>query len=397
MERETDLIHANFFFVDGIGLSDPMMSTKTQLKKIEALHNCVRNCKTYFETPSEQVLKIPTGDGMCLGFLQGIDRPIRLAMEMQEKLEKYNKGKIPSEIIQVRIGIHSGNCFTFTDIDGNQNVWGPGIIIAKRIMDLGETGHILLSRRITEDLFELSDEYSSFIKPIGDYELKHNISLLVYSAYGEDFGNPYTPQSGLVQHSRLKEENSRLQNTTMYQHVIARLDVIDDDSMLIHHKRTYQIKNLTDDPIKYVLHGIATDVEKKSINDLNLRTFDDSGKQMRISSINLDKPFCKEFSTEFETPITKDDSNRRYTLEYDVEEPERFFENAFQVNCKRFDLEFSFKNNSKIMPVLFEVNQETEQKRESQARKNIAEYDGHVKITWTFEDMVKGRAIRLEW
>ena len=34
----TKLIHANFFFVDIVGLSDPTMSTKTQIKKINVLN-----------------------------------------------------------------------------------------------------------------------------------------------------------------------------------------------------------------------------------------------------------------------------------------------------------------------------------------------------------------------
>ena len=250
---------------------------RPQLKKIEALHECVKNCLVYENTDKKQIIKIPTGDGMCLGFLQGIDKPIKLAMELQKKLEQYNKGKIPSEIIQTRIGLHSGNCFTFTDIDGNQNVWGPGIVIAKRIMDIGDASHILLSRRISEDLKELSDEYNFYINPIGDYELKHNIPMLVYSAYGTGFGNSKTPKTGQIQQSKINDEAIKLQNTTMYHRVNVSLSVLDDDSMLIHNKRSYHIHNLADEPIKYVLHGIATDVEKNSINDLNLKTYDDSG------------------------------------------------------------------------------------------------------------------------
>jgi hypothetical protein len=41
----TKLFHAHFFFVDIVGLSDPSMSTKTQVKKIEVLN------KSISETP----------------------------------------------------------------------------------------------------------------------------------------------------------------------------------------------------------------------------------------------------------------------------------------------------------------------------------------------------------
>ena len=65
----------------------------------------------------------------------------------------------------------------------NKNIW-PGIIIARRIMDFGNDGHILLSSRVAEDLRELSDEYKKIIKPLHDYTIKHGQRILIYSAYG---------------------------------------------------------------------------------------------------------------------------------------------------------------------------------------------------------------------
>ncbi len=45
MSRPLSLVHANFFFVDIVGLSDTSMSTKTQIKKIESLNKCVSECE----------------------------------------------------------------------------------------------------------------------------------------------------------------------------------------------------------------------------------------------------------------------------------------------------------------------------------------------------------------
>src|SRR3989337_780840 len=183
------LIHAHFFFVDIVGLSDPSMSTKTQIKKIEVLNRCISETEVYTNTPKENILTLPTGDGMCLGFLQGPELPLHLAVQLQEKLTKYNVGKIPSETVRARIGLHSGNCFVVKDIRGQDNVWGPGIILARRVMDFGDDNHILLSPRLAEDLRELSDEYRKIIKPIHDFTIKHGQTILIYSAYGDGFGN----------------------------------------------------------------------------------------------------------------------------------------------------------------------------------------------------------------
>src|SRR5574340_1117141 len=200
-----NLIHANFFFVDIVGLSDPSMSTKTQIKKIEALNKSIAECDTYKTMPRDSLLVLPTGDGMALGFLQGPELPLLLAIQLQKKLAEYNKAKIPSEIVQVRIGLHSGNVFVVNDIQGNKNIWGPGLIIARRVMDFGDEHHILLSNALAESLLELSDEYLKFIKPVHDFTLKHGKTMLIYSAYGEGFGNSKHPSKGAALASKMEE------------------------------------------------------------------------------------------------------------------------------------------------------------------------------------------------
>ena len=88
----------------------------------------------------------------------------------------------------MRIGLHSGPVYIVSDILNNKNVWGPGIIIARRIMDIGDDGHILLSARIAEDLREISDQYKKIIRPLYDRNrltTKHSQKLFLYSAYGK--------------------------------------------------------------------------------------------------------------------------------------------------------------------------------------------------------------------
>ena len=49
---------------DIVGLSDPAMSTKTQIKKIETLNRSVMECSAFKGTPKEMILVLPTGDGL---------------------------------------------------------------------------------------------------------------------------------------------------------------------------------------------------------------------------------------------------------------------------------------------------------------------------------------------
>ena len=132
---------------------------------------------------------------MAVGFLINPELPLLLSRQLHHKLAEYNR-KVTSldEALRVRIGLSSGPVFVVSDINNNQNVWGPGIILARRVMDLGDSGHILLADNIAETLINLKDDYNALIKRLDpDYKIKHGQSLRLYSAYSRDFGNPTMP------------------------------------------------------------------------------------------------------------------------------------------------------------------------------------------------------------
>ena len=392
------LIHANFFFVDIVGLSDISLSTKTQIKKIETLNKCISECKSFKSVPIESLLLLPTGDGCCIGFLQGPELPLLLAIELHAKLAEYNKAKIPSETVRIRIGLHSGNCFIVNDLLGNRNTWGPGIIYARRVMDFGDDGHILLSPTLAEDLRSLSDEYHGIIKPVHDVILKHGHTMLLYSAYGDGFGNSKHPEKGASVRSKYGEEIIRLQKTTLYSSIDVELTVLDTEKMLVQHKRTYEVVNISNEPIKNVLHGIATDVNIPDFNDLNIKVYDEKDRECKITSINIDKPDCKEFTTQFNEPITKQDTGKKYTLQYEVEEPERYFENAFLIDCQKFNMAFNYPTGNGIKrPQLLEINQETEESTPSKIIPKITQNGELERVKWEMVDIPKGRTYRIDW
>ena len=392
------LIHANFFFVDIVGLSDTSMSTKTQIKKIETLNKSISECKSFKSVPIDSLILLPTGDGCCIGFLQGPELPLLLAIDLHEKLAEYNKGKIPSETVRIRIGLHSGNCFIVNDLLGQRNTWGPGIIYARRVMDFGDDGHILLSPTLAEDLRSLSDEYHGIIKPVHDVILKHGFTMLLYSAYGEGFGNSKHPEKGASVRSKYGEEIIRSQKTTLYPSIDLELTVLDSEKMLVQHKRTYEVTNISNEPIKNVLHEIATDVNIPNFNDLNIQVYDEKHRNCRITSINVDKPDCKEFTTEFNEPICKGDTGKKYTLQYEVEEPEKYFENAFLIDCQKFNMSFKYPIGNGIKrPQLLEINQETEASTPSKIIPKITQEGESEKVRWEMVEIPKGKTYRIDW
>ncbi len=188
-----DVLNASFFFIDIVGLSDPSFSVKSQMKKIETLNQLMGSCSV-FSTSKNKRIVLPTGDGMLIGFLLNPELPLKLSIEFHEKLREYNKDKRDDEKIGVRIGLGSGPVFILNDINGNKNLWGPGIVLARRVMDLGDNLHILIAERLAEELIALSDEYKEIIKPISEHEIKHGETIKLYSAYSANFGNSSIPK-----------------------------------------------------------------------------------------------------------------------------------------------------------------------------------------------------------
>jgi archaellum biogenesis ATPase FlaH len=188
------LLDYHFFFIDIVGLSDPYLVVKKQKEKIERLNGFIKECEAFRKTPDASKIILPTGDGMAIGFKENPELPYRLSTELHKHLKKYNKRKAPDEMIYVRIGLSSGPVFTVSDVSDNPNVWGPGIILARRVMDLGDSWHIMLAENLANQLKPLTEEYRNNIKEMGEYEIKHGEKIKVFCTYSEDYGNPETPE-----------------------------------------------------------------------------------------------------------------------------------------------------------------------------------------------------------
>jgi archaellum biogenesis ATPase FlaH len=188
------VIDASFFFVDVVGLSDPALSVRRQIEKIEALNDLIGHCETFKKASDKRVL--PTGDGMAIGFMLSPESPLQLGIDLHQALKKYNlhTSKEDGSFLDVRIGLASGSVFIVNDVNSNQNIWGPGIIFARRVMDVGDAGHILIAGPLAESLMTLDDKYKSMINLLGDFQVKHGQIIKIYSAYSpNEFGNPAIP------------------------------------------------------------------------------------------------------------------------------------------------------------------------------------------------------------
>src|SRR5262249_38105609 len=97
--------------------------------------------------------------------------------------------------LPVRMGIHSGPIHHVKDANGRDNIAGVGINIAQRVMDCGDAGHILVSKRVADDLAQ-QRRWQPYIHELGDVEVKHGVVVSLVNLYAETIGNP-TPPSRL--------------------------------------------------------------------------------------------------------------------------------------------------------------------------------------------------------
>src|SRR5215471_10653187 len=91
------------------------------------------------------------------------------------------------------MGIHSGPVNEITDLNEQANIAGAGVNIAQRVMECGDSGHILLSKHVADDL-EHYPRWQPFLHPLGECEVKHGARIGVVNLYNNEVGNSKAPK-----------------------------------------------------------------------------------------------------------------------------------------------------------------------------------------------------------
>jgi hypothetical protein len=98
------------------------------------------------------------------------------------------------------MGIHSGPVSGVVDVNERANLAGAGINMAKRGMDCGDAGHILLSKHIAEDLAEF-EEWRPLLHDLGTCEVKHGMQIDIVNLGSDDVGEPSAPTTVQTQNA----------------------------------------------------------------------------------------------------------------------------------------------------------------------------------------------------
>ena len=176
---------AHVLFMDIVAYSRLPMDQQEQA--LLHLQEAVRETQEFARAQtSDQLIRLPTGDGMALVFLGDVEAPVRCALELHRILRRWPRFSCGWEFTP-------GRCTEWTTSMPHRNVAGGGINIAQRVMDCGDAGHILISKAVADVLDQVST-WKTALHDLGEAEVKHGVRVHLYNLYTDEAGNRELPQ-----------------------------------------------------------------------------------------------------------------------------------------------------------------------------------------------------------
>src|SRR5438067_4262748 len=189
--KEIQFEIGHVLFIDIVGYSKLLINEQSE--QIQTLRKIVRNAEQFRLAEAEgKLVRLPTGDGAALVFRTNVEAPALCALEITRELQKHPGSKEKPQL-RLRMGIHSGPVNEVVDLNEQANIAGAGINIAQRVMDGGDAGHILASKRVADDLEHYS-QWRSLLHELGECEVRHGLRISLLNLYGEESGNPELPE-----------------------------------------------------------------------------------------------------------------------------------------------------------------------------------------------------------
>ncbi len=179
-------------------------TTDVQAAIIDKINNAILKSIALRDIERENLIFLPTGDGVIICLLGTYSNPlvlIQLARELHKYLKEEYEKFDEEERFAVRIGLHSGTGALITDINGRRNIAGAVVNMTQRIMDKGDDWHILASKNAFDDIATMDKNVRKDFYSLGFGEVKHKITIEFYNVFccsADPYGNENRP-TGILQ------------------------------------------------------------------------------------------------------------------------------------------------------------------------------------------------------
>lgn len=232
--------------------------------------------------------------------------------------------------------------------------------------------------------------------PIGDYQIKHGDRLLIYNVYAEEFGSKKAPSRDKTQTSKAAQEVINTRNKFVFNDIKVILDIQDPKTMATHHTMIWNMTNVLAEPIDRIFVYVDGDVPKP-FSDLNVSVKDEKDNELEIISLNVNKPYHKEFFVKAKRPFKHGEKGRFVRVEYDWEEPERQFEYFFASECKKFTYLLKAPKGLEPNQKVVKVNKQTGEKTLDPIPATVRYLDNGTEVEWFKHDIHAFDVYRFDW
>ena len=379
----------HWFFSDIVGGSNPKIRTKDQVMKIVILNDIITKSQTFQKRDPSSTIILPTGDGMAIGFSESPEQPVLLTIEIHKAMASYNHSKKGWGKLLLRIGIESGPVYFVKDLEGKDGVWGPGIILTRRIMDLAGDMQIYLGSRAAEELVKINQNYKQMLHYVQTFETNYGEKIPLYNFYGKEFGSKEAPK-------KKEEHTTKTGNEAnfAFNNFLMEID-IKNEKMAAHHSWTWDLVNISKETKSQVFYFLDGQVPKK-FGKLNIKITDlRTGKKLQIGK-SLDRPLRKEFFVALQKPV-KPKGTVKLKLDFDWEMPERMFVYRFSANVKKFNYSCTIPSKVDVKSTILKVDVDSNLKVHVKPPPVVKMQKHDTIISWEKSSIKPREAYQFKW
>jgi class 3 adenylate cyclase len=157
-------------------------SVEAQSDIVGALNGIVGEAVSDVSLDTDDVLYLPTGDGLCIAMLDEsapFDIHIQLALRILAEVNAHNeRTENRMRRFDVRVGANENVDNVIIDINGNTNVAGAGINMAQRVMSLADGRQLLVGQMVFETL-TYRERYMNAFRAY-EARIKHGVVIRVH-------------------------------------------------------------------------------------------------------------------------------------------------------------------------------------------------------------------------